>query len=357
MISDPLPDALLKRFTGPADGFWRAWTQAEVVAKLTRTPIVTLAQAGLPAPLPPGVVVHHGQHGQTHYCVGMHRPTVAVVVLSMGNRPHELARALETLHQQVGVEQDVVLVGNGWTPTDVPDWVRTVSPPDNVGVPEGRNIGARHARGDLIFFYDDDGELPTPETLAHLVDAMGPGIAVVQPRGVDPTGRPSPRRWVPRLRTSDANGAGDTVVFWEAMAIIRREAFEEVGGWPGEFFFGHEGIDLAMRLLDAGWRIRYEPAITVHHPAHPPSRHAVFYRTNARNRAWVARRNLPIGFAASYLLVWIAATVLRVRHPGSLRVWFSGLLEGLRGPVPGGRHPLRWRTIWRMTLLGRPPLW
>lgn len=287
----------------------------------------------------------------------MTEPTVAVVLLSMGNRPTELARCLASLETQTGVEMDVVLVGNGWEPEGLPPWVRTIYEPENLGCPGGRNVGAAQARGDYIFFYDDDGALTSPDTLAQMVRFMRDGVAVVQPRGQDPSGTPSPRRWVPWLRSSRAGEPGDAVVFWEAMAMIRREAFEQVGGWAGEFFFGHEGVDLAMRLLDRGWRIRYEPSLVVHHPAHPPSRHDHFYRTTSRNRAWVARRNLPGPLVPAYLAVWSAATVLRVRSPRKLRVWFGGLFAGLRGTVPGGRHPISWRTVWTMTRLGRPPLW
>lgn len=283
--------------------------------------------------------------------------TVAVVLLSMGNRPTELARALAALEHQRGVEMDVVLLGNGWVPEGVPDWVRTIHSPENLGCPEGRNVGAAEARGEYLFFYDDDGEIIADDMLLRMVEAMDDDVAVVQPRGVDYGDLPAPRRWTPRLRTSRPDEGGDVVVFWEAMAMIRRSAFDDVGGWAGEFMFGHEGVDLAMRLLDRGWRIRFEPSLVVRHPAAPPSRHDHHYYTTARNRAWVARRNLPAVLIPLYLGVWAAATVVRVRRPAPLRVWFRGLRDGLRSTLPGERTPISWRTVWRMTRLGRPPLW
>ena len=57
------------------------------------------------------------------------RPSVGAVVLSMGDRTPELALALDTLLAQEGVDLDVVLVGNGWEPTGLPDGVRTVHLP------------------------------------------------------------------------------------------------------------------------------------------------------------------------------------------------------------------------------------
>lgn len=289
--------------------------------------------------------------------VGREPPLVGVVLLSMGTRRDELDTAIASLARQQGVRLDVVLVGNGWEPEGLPSWIRTVYEPENIGVPAGRNLGASLVEGDYIFFCDDDGELPTEYTLRNMVLSMAPDVAVVQPRGVDLHGKPSPRRWVPRLVTKRTAFPGDAVVFWEAMALVRRRAFDEIGGWPGEFFFGHEGIDLAMRLSNLGWRVRYQPDIVVYHPSHPPTRHAVYYHTNARNRAWVARRNLPAPLPMAYIAVWVIATVARVHDPKALRHWFAGLREGLSGPVPGGRNPVSWAAVARMTRLGRPPIW
>ncbi len=284
------------------------------------------------------------------------RASVAAVVLSMGTRPAELARALGSLLEQQGVELDVVVVGNGWDPVGLPDGVRTVHLPENVGIPEGRNVGAAHARGDLVFFYDDDAALPSPDVLQRLVTTFDdPAVALVQPRGVDPTGLPSPRRWVPRLRTGDGGRDGDVVVFWEAVCVLRRSAFDGVGGWPGHFWYGHEGIDLAFRLVDAGWRLVYRPDVEVNHPATQPSRHAVFYRMNARNRVWVAKRNLPHPLSFLYVATWAAITVVRVREPRRLLTWFRGLAEGIASDA-GERRPMSWSTVVRLTRAGRPPI-
>jgi len=285
------------------------------------------------------------------------RPSFGAVVLTMGNRPAELKKALSTLLTQQGVDIDVVVVGNGWKPTGMPDGVRVVSLDENVGVPEGRNIGARESHGEFIFFFDDDAALPTDDVLSQLADVLSTNqnIAIVQPRPVDPTGLPSPRRWVPRLRVVGGGRQGEVSVFWEGVCAIRRSAFEEVGGWPGFFFYGHEGIDLAWRLRAAGWKIRYEPSILVNHPATSPTRHEVFYRMNARNRVWVARRNLPQPLASLYVLAWATIMVMRVRRPAPLRIWFRGLREGLTTDC-GPRHPMSWRTVLQMTASGRPPI-
>ena len=71
---------------------------------------------------------------------------------------------------------------------------------------------------------------------------------------------------------------------WEGAVAIRREAYDYANGWPERFWYAHEGIELAWRVWDAGFHVRYDGEIEVHHPAIQPTRHADFYRFQARNR-------------------------------------------------------------------------
>lgn len=288
-------------------------------------------------------------------------PTVGAVMMTMGNRPDDLRAAIDSLTRQRGVNLDIVLLGNGWNPDENP-WefpavVRTIHSTENLGIPEGRNVAAREARGEYLFFYDDDATLPNDHVLADMVAEMekNPKNAVIGPLGQDPTGKPTPRRWVPRLRVENGGRPGPATWFLEGIHMSRRSAFEQVGGWPGHFFYGHEGIDLAWRLIDAGWIIQYVPSITVHHPATAPSRHAVYYRMNARNRVWVAKRNLPAPLIPFYLGNWAAITFLRVKDTEARKVWFKGLVEGIRSDA-GERRVMSWRTVAKLTRLGRPPV-
>ena len=93
----------------------------------------------------------------------------------------------------------------------------------------------------------------------------------------------------------------------------------------------------------------------MYHPQVPPTRHPDFYRLNARNRVWLARRNLPWALAVPYLVNWIVLTLIRERSSSALKAWFKGFIEGLREPA-GERRPMTWRTAWRMLRLGRPPI-
>lgn len=125
--------------------------------------------------------------------------------------------------------------------------------------------------------------------------------------------------------------------FLGGACAIRKSAFLQVGGLPEKFFYAHEETDLAWRLLGEGYRIEYDAEPVMYHPLVLPSRHTDFYRLNARNRVWLARRNLPWPLAMFYLLNWVVLTLLRERSMPAIKAWFRGFFEGLR--EAGGRAP------------------
>jgi len=277
--------------------------------------------------------------------------------LTQGGRPVDLARGLASLHAQRGVELDIVVVGNGWNPTGLPAGVRGHGLPSNLGIPAGRNAGVPLVTGDLLFFLDDDASLPDPEVLARMAArfAADPGLGLIQPRVVDADGRPAPRRWTPRLRVGDPGRSSPAMSVWEGAVAIRRAAFAYAGGWPARFWYAHEGIELAWRVWDGGFHVRYDGEIEVHHPAIVPTRHPEFYRFQARNRVWLARRNLPVTVGVVYLLAWTLVGGSRLRSRVALQETLRGYRLGFREPS-GRRRPIRWRTVWRMTLAGHPPV-
>ena len=120
------------------------------------------------------------------------RASFGCVVLTQGKRPDELRRGLESLLAQEGVDLDVVVVGNGWAPSGLPDGVRGVERETDEGIPAGRNFGVPHVRGELLFFLDDDASLAQPDALARVAEkfAADPRLGLVQLR-VDP-GDPAP---------------------------------------------------------------------------------------------------------------------------------------------------------------------
>ena len=285
-------------------------------------------------------------------------PTIGVVSLTQGKRPDDLARGLASLLAQTGVELDIVVVGNEWNPTGIPEGISTVYLPENLGIPAGRNAGVDAVSGDYIFFLDDDASIPSPTFLADAISQIeaDPMIGLLQPRVVDPSGVENPRRWIPRIRKGDPEHSSNVFSVWEGATLLPRAVFDATGGWADPFFYAHEGIELAWRVWDQGKRTWYAGDLVANHPAIEPTRHSYYYRLNARNRVWLAKRNLPWIIVPFYVGSWTGIQILRwARRPEALKAWFGGWMAGWR-EKPGGRRSIKWVTVWRMLTAGRPPL-
>ncbi|MBA0050052.1 glycosyltransferase [Streptomyces sp. AJS327] len=290
----------------------------------------------------------------------MSEPRLGVAVLTMGNRPREVAALLDSVAAQDVRPTRVVVVGNGTPLPPMPDHVTPVELEENLGVSGGRNVAIRRLREfgdvDVVVNLDDDGLLVDKDVLSRVraLHAADPGLGVVSFRIADETGL-TQRRHVPRLRAGDPMRGGEVTTFLGGGHTLSVRMLEQIGDWPEEFFFTHEETDLAWRALDAGWTVRYAPELLLQHPRTSPARHAVYHRMTARNRVWLARRNLPLPLVPAYLGSWTLLTLARTRSLGGLRAWAGGFAEGVRTPC-GRRRPMRWRTVWRMTRLGRPPV-
>jgi len=281
----------------------------------------------------------------------------SAVVLSQGDRPDELDRALQSLLSQRDVSLEVIVVGNGWEPVGLPDGVRGLHLATNLGAPKGRNRGIRKARGELLYFLDDDAWLPDQGTLRAIEDAFDadPELCVVQTRIESPEGD-SARRWVPRLWNKDPRHSSTVFSVLEGSVAARASTLKRTRGWPGRFFYAHEGIELAWRAWDTGGTVEYRGDLVAYHPLLTRERHAGHMFQDARNRVWLAKRNLPCPVAVAYIVNWTVLTGVRsVRQPTAYWQWLKGACTGVR-TYGGRRRPISWKTVWGMTKAGRPPI-
>lgn len=82
-----------------------------------------------------------------------------------------------------------------------------------------------------------------------------------------------------------------------AFLLIRRTAFEAVGGFDANQWLYAEDLDLAWRLREAGWHTRYEPRAVVRHAVSASTIQAFGEERIARHIAatysWMTRRRGP----------------------------------------------------------------
>ena len=284
---------------------------------------------------------------------------IGCVVLTTGRRPDELRRALDSLLNQAGVDLDIVVVGNGWEPSGLPKGVRGLALAEDRGIPAGRNAGAAEAKCELLFFLDDDASLKREDALRQVAERLvgDPGIGLLQLRVDARGGGRRARDWDPRLRPRDPRSVGELTAVWEGAVAMPRSVFGEVGGWPEEFRFVHEGIDLAWRVMDAGYRVEYAGDVAVEHPepAPRPARHGYSLHYGVRNKVFLARRHLPLPLGLVYAGLFAVRALTRVRSPRDVQAVLSGVRAGVTKPC-GPRRRLKTRTLWRMTRAGRPPV-
>ena len=200
--------------------------------------------------------------------------------------------------------------------------------PVNGGPGAARNTGLAGVTTDLVAFLDSDC-VPGPGWIerlaAHLAD---PAVAAAAPRLVAVPAGPS---WAGRYTTAacclDLGGGearvvpGTRVAYVPTAALVVRRAALDLGAGPGTVFdpalrWG-EDVDLVWRLHDAGWRIRYDPAVRVSH--HEPS-------------GWPALLARRFRYGTS-------AAPLALRHPGQvpplvLHPWPALTVAGLLASSP-----------------------
>lgn len=280
------------------------------------------------------------------------------VVLTMATRPNEFERALDSIEAQDvddGTSRAVV-VANGADLSDVVArrvGVELVELPENVGIPAGRHIGIEACVTDVVGLLDDDAELE-PDVSAKVLAAFAadPGLGAVALRLNDEEGKTT-RRHVPRLGAASADRGGAATFFVGAAHAIRVEAYRDAGGYFTDLWYGHEEIEFSWRLIDAGWSIAYLADAVAFHPHTTISRHADGWSLTGRNRVWIARRTLPWPIAAIHVAAWLGLGAWRAPK-NCRRAYVQGWVSGWRGSID--RRPIRWRTVWRLTRLGRPPV-
>ena len=282
------------------------------------------------------------------------RLSLAWVVLTTGSRPESLRRALRS------IEPDpIVLVRNGRSARDdgEPGFgsaCRTVEMRDNVGIPAGRDHGVAVVGEELVGFLDDDAVLsPGGSDAVRAAFEGDPRLGAVSLRLVDEDGDTA-RRHVPRPGGRHPERSGEVALFLGGACAIRRTAYHDAGGYWGDLFYGHEELELCWRLVDRGWRIQYLADATVFHPRTEIGRHPVGWQLTGRNRVRIARRTLPWPIALCHVTTWLLLGLRRAPGRENRRAYLSGWWAGWSDPIE--RRPIAWRTVWRLTRLGRPPI-
>jgi glycosyltransferase involved in cell wall biosynthesis len=251
---------------------------------------------------------------------------------------------------------------------DAPNEVIVVDRPANASPASARNRGAHEASGDVLVFVDADVVVHADAfTLIRRSFAEDDSLAAL-------FGSYDDQPWADGETSAFRNllhhhvhhsSAGEATTFWAGLGAIRRDVFEELGG-----FVEHpiEDIELGMRLAAAGRRVVLDPRVQGRHLKRWTLRSMVRTDLLIRGAPWVAlllrhrtgTSSLNLGwrhrFSALASIAAVAAAVLR-RPPAAFaalvalvalnRGFYELLLRkrGVRGVTAGvGLHVLHHLT-------------
>src|SRR5213595_103602 len=124
-------------------------------------------------------------------------PRLGVAIVTMGNRPKDVAALLESVAKQDAVPARVVMIGNGTPLPAYPGYpfeVTTVELDENLGCPGGRNVALARLREfgdvDVAVELDDDGLLVDADVFSTIqrLYAEDPRLGIVGFRIADELG-------------------------------------------------------------------------------------------------------------------------------------------------------------------------
>ena len=202
-----------------------------------------------------------------------------MVVLGYGDEPWLAECLTSVLNQQ---PHQCVLVDNGITSAlniAANPALEVVTPASNLGFAGGCNEGVRHCTGDVVVFVNSDAVIQ-PGALRALTevltdDSVGLVTASIRlgdrPDVINAAG--NPMHW---LGYTWAGGMGDLASAHEnatdvtcvsgATFAVRRDVWNQLGGFDDEYFAYGEDVDLSIRCWQAGLSVVFEPrAVSWHH--------------------------------------------------------------------------------------------
>lgn len=227
--------------------------------------------------------------------------------------------------------------------------VRFIRSEQNLGFAGGNNLAVREARGEYLFFINNDAEI-TEGCIARLVrfleenlrvGIVSPLICYYAPDGQRPAAYSQPDliQYAGMTRVHPITARNRTIGNREhdrgqfsvpqptayahgAAMLIRRSVLDEVGPMSEDFFLYYEELDWCERIRQAGWQVWVEPRARVYHKESVAVQQIGGLKTYYlnRNRVWFMRKHYGgwrlAGFYAFLLLVTVPKNVLSMLLSG-----------------------------------------
>ena len=204
----------------------------------------------------------------------MPRPVRVSIIVPVCNNPGDLHDCLVALNATTYPDFEIIVVDDASSTDEtgvVADQLgaKVLRLERNAGPSSARNLGARNATGEILFFVDAD-VVVGPHAVSRVVETLGrhPEVAAVFGSYDD---EPRAKGLVSQYRNLlhhyvHQHGNIDASTFWGACGAIRRSVFDAVGGFDVKRFPRCiEDIELGYRLRRAGHRILLDKGLQGKH--------------------------------------------------------------------------------------------
>lgn len=242
----------------------------------------------------------------------MYRPSASIVVCTY-NRADSLSNLLRGLNHLDYPNFEIIVVNgpsNDSTAAVLEKWSDRIKylSCDVANLAVSRNLGISASAGEVVAFIDDDA-VPHPKWLSFLATKYADErVGGVGGFTVDHTGH----RFQSRKTLGDRYGNAHQVsVLFDERALnrvgaplypaplgtnlsIRRSALLNVGGFDHTFAYFLDETDVCLRIVDAGYKIIYEPSALVFHQ---------FAASEIRTDRRVNRTFYPLAISKSYFIM------------------------------------------------------
>jgi len=202
-----------------------------------------------------------------------------------------------------------------------------IIPSGRVGPAEKRDLAARHAKGDILAFLDDDA-YPRKDWLKRAAGHFSnPRVAAVGGPAITPASDTAGQKISGAVFESYLGGGmarnrylsigrAKEIDDWPTVnLLVRKDIFKRIGGfdcayWPGE------DTKLCLDIIEAGHKIIYEPrAIVYHHRRAGVLKHLKQISNYALHRGYFAKRHPKTSLKLAYFVptlfvLYLAALVI-----------------------------------------------
>ncbi len=191
--------------------------------------------------------------------------SVSVTIVTR-NRARELAAALHSVQNQLHQPLEVIVIDNDSDDDTVAmlakDFagVQLIRLQKNIGCQPARNIAMKKCSGDVIFNLDDDGTLHR-EAIQNTVACFKkhPEVGLIAASVKVPH-----EKAASYPHNNEDETMHYTSFFIGAAHAIRKKVLHDAGYFP-EYFRGHSESDLALRIINSGWEMMYNPEVVMYH--------------------------------------------------------------------------------------------